>query len=270
MTTTASSPHPELDGPARRRFSERGYLVLPRALDPLALGDEMERAFADGLARRPEAETANVGGGQVRYHYLPMTCARTPVSLGLVDAFAPTAAELLGRGVLPVRAKGTRYFGDTGWHRDSALDVESIGFLAYLEPLMAESGALRVVPRSARTWRDEPDPRPPADADVLATEPGDVIVFDEHLLHGSSGGGERRQWRVDFVVDPEGPAEERVVREYYAGIFPDTGGGPAYDPRRYPSYGAHWRSLDRPWNRRLLELGVYGMAEVCEGLESGA
>ena len=69
-----------------------------------------------------------------------MSLSRTPVSLGLVDAFAPTTAELLGREVLPVRAKGARS-GTRGWHWDSALDVEGVGFLAYLEPLMAESGA---------------------------------------------------------------------------------------------------------------------------------
>ena len=40
------------------------------------------------------------------------------------------------------------------------------------------------------------------DAVTLATIPGDVIVFDEHLTHGSDGGAVRRQWHVDFIAEP--------------------------------------------------------------------
>lgn len=55
--------------------------------------------------------------------------------------------------------------------------------------------------------------------EVIETEPGDVIVFDEHIIHGSTGGGERRQWRVDFVVDPPGPDEKDLVKSYFAQVF---------------------------------------------------
>ncbi len=46
---------------------------------------------------------------------------------------------------------------------------------------------------------------------VLETEPGDVIVFDEHVWHASMGGRNRRQWSATFVLDPATPAEERAV-----------------------------------------------------------
>jgi hypothetical protein len=43
-------------------------------------------------------------------------------------------------------------------------------------------------------------------AHVIETEPGDLIVIDEHLFHASSGGAVRRQWRVDYLPVPAGAA----------------------------------------------------------------
>jgi ectoine hydroxylase-related dioxygenase (phytanoyl-CoA dioxygenase family) len=55
-------------------------------------------------------------------------------------------------------------------------------------------------------------------AHVVETEPGDVIVLDEHLFHASAGGGTRHQWRVDYVRAPEGVEATRRVRAYFARI----------------------------------------------------
>jgi phytanoyl-CoA dioxygenase PhyH len=184
-----------------------------------------------------------------------MMCEQTPVSLTLVDELAVLATKLLGRRVLPGRAKGTQYFGSSALHADSDLAVASLGFVAYLEPVDATSGALRVVPRSHRHERAMQS----SAAVPLATTPGDIIVFDEHLTHGSLGGVVRRQWRVDFIVDPVGPAEEALVRASFARLFdPDWDGGD--DEDRYPSYGPYWQTLHRPWTARLRALGVYELA----------
>ena len=180
---------------------------------------------------------------------------RTPVSLGLVDTFAAVAHQLLGGPVLPVRAKSVRYVASAERHRDSTSIVRSLGFAAYLEPLAADTGALRVVPGSHRDL-DEGSDGPEV---VLETQPGDVIVFDEHLLHSSSGGRDRRQWRVDFFADPTSAAEEAAVTAYLLATFPpDWDGG--YDVDRFPTYGPHWQAQDRPWHRRLEELGAYRAA----------
>ena len=77
-----------------------------------------------------------------------------------------------------------------------------------------------------------------------------MIVFDEHIRHGSAGGRERRQWRVDFVVDPAGAEETATVYGYFARIF-DPGWDGGYDAVRYPSYGEFWCSRARPWTERL-------------------
>jgi Phytanoyl-CoA dioxygenase (PhyH) len=246
-----------LDGAADADFRARGFVVMRAAFDPGPLSDEVDRTLADGLCA---SATDNTGSGGIEFRYLPMMCERTPVSVSLIDALARSAAALLGRAVLPVRAKGTRYFGGSEAHRDNALDVASVGFLAYLEPLTASSGALRVRPGSHVA------PSTGAHLELteaVETEPGDVIVFDEHLWHGSVGGNDRRQWRVDFVVDPVDAAETARVREYFARIFPPDWDG-RYDVDRYPSYGADWRSGNRPWVERLRELGAYELADTQE------
>ena len=152
-----------------------------------------------------------------------MMSERTPTSVALCVELAPLAAQLTGGAVLPAPTKGTTYRGGTNWHRDSELPVRSIGFMCYLEPLDAGSGALHVRPGSHRpsaigvdlahvtAFRSDRSRRSPP-----TTAPGDVIVFDEHLLHASDGGSFRRQWRVDFVADEFDDSDE-VLRTYFAG-----------------------------------------------------
>jgi hypothetical protein len=234
------------------RFHEDGYVVLRKVFDPSGLLAEVDEALKMGL--RAEGDVKQ-GAGGVEFRSVVMMCEHTPVSLALLDSFAVLAAELLGRRVLPGRAKGTRYFGSSGLHADSDMAIPSLGFVAYLEPVDATSGALQVVPRSHR--RDGPVRLSAAVA--VPTTPGDVIVFEEHLAHGSVGGAVRRQWRVDFLPDPLDRDEEALVRASFARLFdPDWDGGDDVD--RYPSYGPYWQTLDRPWTARLRVLGVYELA----------
>src|SRR5437868_633252 len=79
-----------------------------------------------------------------------MMTAETPISLSLLDRVEVTAKMILDCAVLPTRAKAVRYSGDTSWHTDSAIPISSVGFAAYLEPLGADNGALRVLPGSHR------------------------------------------------------------------------------------------------------------------------
>jgi Phytanoyl-CoA dioxygenase (PhyH) len=232
-------------------FRENGFAVLRQWFDPALLAEEMRRAFTDGLL--PDAPH-NRGSAGVEFRVVVMMCEHTPVSLSLLDALAAPAAQLLGRAVIPGRAKGQRYFGETGWHRDTENDFPQMGFVTYLEPVDGETGALQIVPRS------HVDPtRSERDAVPVATEPGDVIAFDEHVIHGSRGGTVRHQWRVDFVADPVDAPEEAIVRAEFARVLdPGWDGGDDFD--RFPSYGEYWQGLDRPWTGRLRDLGVYDRA----------
>jgi len=242
-----------------------GFVVLRRAFDPEPLSEEIDRSFREG-SRAPF--DINVAGGHVSGRYLPMMCERTPVSLALLDQFADVAAQLLGTHVLPVRAKGVLYHGDTNWHTDSDLDVMSLGCVCYLESLRAHNGALRVLPASHRNrFGSSVQARSNALASLpglaIETEPGDVIVFDEHLCHSSSGGSNRRQWRVDCVADPTDTNQEAAVRDYFERLYVKGWDG-GYDVDLYPTYGPHWRASGRPWLDRLDQLGAHGAAAAEE------
>jgi hypothetical protein len=245
----------------RSHFQAFGFVLLRDAFDPEPVRVELLRAL-------PRTRTAT---GVASVQYAPMMSALCKASLDLLDRLETTASALLGGPVLPVRAKGMRYFGSTGWHADSTRDVASVGFAAYLSPLARESGALRVLPGSHRgelglqtaaylaqlgSAAGAVDALPGV---ALETRPGDIIAFDEHLFHASAGGDERLQWRVDFVRAPTSPAEQDAVRAYFCGLFPpDWDGG--YDVDHYPSYGEHWLASGRAAVRELRDLGVYELA----------
>jgi hypothetical protein len=238
-----------------RELVDVGYVVLRGFFDPQPLDVELDRALKDGTGGRQLPQRFSVGSGTVSLQYVPMMCERTPVSLDLSRALASFVEGLVQRSVLPGRAKGTRYFGDTSWHRDSEHDIQSLGCLAYLDRLTATSGALLVLPRS-QLDRTRELPAEAGDVGVaIETDPGDVVVFDEHLIHGSRGGRDRCQWRVDFVVDPAA-VEVPAVQEWFAQSIPDERREVGYDARLYPSYGTYWRSLHPKWTARLIELGV--------------
>jgi hypothetical protein len=237
-------------------FVSEGFVVLRDSFDPIPLVREFDRVAIDAFGNGRRTTTLAQGSGTVTFRSVPMMCERTPVSLALTDAYAVVAAELFGRAVLPGRAKGTWYRSDTAWHRDSPHGIGSVGVVAYLEPLDGVTGALRVVPGS-HADRDRALPEGTAAVgEALATAPGDVIIFDEHLIHGSSGGGERRQWRVDFLIDPLDRDEHSAAAAWLDQSIPDERHDPAYT-EHYPSYGPYWQARNESWSRRLRELGVF-------------
>lgn len=145
-------------------FHQFGFVVLRSAVDPGPLSEEIDRVLLDGFGPTDDVRVfshdqmlppEDPRSGTVAFRFLPMMCERTPVSLALLDRFAGVAEELLERAVLPGRAKGTRYYGDSGWHRDSERDLASVAFVAYLEPLTARTGALRVL-RGSHRERQQP------------------------------------------------------------------------------------------------------------------
>lgn len=79
-----------------------------------------------------------------------MSRTRTPRSLALVEdpRFLAAAGQLLGATMLPLYAEGILYFGEAGFHDDAGPGVKAVKFVAYLEPLTAASGALRLLPGS--------------------------------------------------------------------------------------------------------------------------
>jgi Phytanoyl-CoA dioxygenase (PhyH) len=257
------SRSPSLTAIDVRGFRTLGFVVLRGFFDPESLAAELEHVLATGLPRG----SATLERGDIRFQYVPMMTTECPASLSLLDLLEGLAEALLGCPVIPTRAKGCRYSGNTPWHVDSGLDLPSLGFAAYLEPLGPDNGALRVIPGSHQPAFSDAllkmgAPGMPALAlpsHIILSEPGDLIAFDEHLYHASSGGSTRRQWRADYLGDPNEPAAETLTRAYFEGIYPpDWDGG--YDVDRFPSYGPDWVGSQRKGAARLGLLGVYDLA----------
>jgi ectoine hydroxylase-related dioxygenase (phytanoyl-CoA dioxygenase family) len=243
----------------RQHFDTFGFAVLRRFADVDALSAEFDACMSDAFA---DPSHTNSGSAGNEFRYVPTMCERTPNSLALMRQLAPVASAILHAPVLPSRAKATRYRGSTKWHRDLDSSLRTVSFLFYLQPVVAESGALRVLPGShfaayAGAIQQYVTMTGAVPGTAIPTLPGDAIALDERLFHASSGGLERRQWRVDFVADL--PGTDQALRDYFAGQYaPGWNGG--YDVDRYPSYGEHWRSLDASWSRRLDELGAFQAA----------
>ena len=267
-----------------------GFVVLGQQLDREtveALSDELDAAFRDAFGSRFE-ERPDTGG--ISGHYLPvMSLARTPLSLSLIERLHPLAARLLGGNVLPSPAEAILLFDQAAWHDDTGFDVTAVKFACYLEPLTAENGALRVLPGSHLDhYRDlvkRFDRRVMAQsreelattverlpAYVCATQPGDVIAFDQRLYHASINGRDRRQWTVSFYRDPQTEEDTAAVTAALRDeVAADYGSYGEYDPTRYPFYDPEWISkLEQTWHapslRRLRELGILDAAsDAIEG-----
>ena len=191
-------------------FSTFGFTVLRGYL-----ADRVSalRAEVDAAVRYAYAATYDerVFDG-ISGHYLPMASRLTPVSASLVcddPRLIGAAEQLLGGPVIPECPEGVLYFSEAGWHTDDGIGVRGLKFAAYFDELTAGTGALRLVPGShhpeqnARlaAYRDRQLPiRGDAEAAayqasipgyVASTSPGDVIAFDLHTWHASTGGRDR-------------------------------------------------------------------------------
>ena len=161
-------------------------------------------------------------------HYTCLLGPWAPRTVELVDSrrLVGLAERLVGGGVLPspCDTQGILYFDHPGWHNDTGIAVRAVKFVAYLEPLQADNGALRVLPGSHRL----PDANaalghlysldvqvPDVPGQVLPTEPGDVIAFDPLLYHASWGGRDRHQWSTLYLRDAITPSWRQGLVDWY-------------------------------------------------------
>ena len=269
-----------------------GFVVLREQLDAAtveALSNEIDGAFRDAFGSYFD-ERPDPGG--ISGHYLPvMSAARTPGSLALIERLHPLARRLLGGEALPSPAQAILFFEQAAWHEDTGFDVSSVKFAAYLEPLTAGNGALRVLPGSHlagyRELAKQFDRRVMAQSreelsaavarlpgHACETTPGDVIAFDQRLYHASVNGRDRRQWTVTFYRDPQTEQETAAVSAALSDeVAPGYGSFGDYDPKRFPFYDPDWIGrLEQSWQApavgRLRELGILDAA--ARAIESGA
>jgi hypothetical protein len=223
----------------------RGYLA-----DRIgALRAEVDAAIRDAYAATYDERVIDGISG----HYLPMASRLTPVSASLVcddPRFIDAAEQLLGAPVIPECPEGVLYFLEAGWHTDDGIGVRGVKFAAYVDELTAGTGALRLVPgshhpeqnaRLAAYDRRRGPARGEAEAAarqasfpgyVAGTSPGDVIAFDLHTWHASTGGRDRLAWTAVYQRCPEtGSERDRTLRSVHDSFEQAFRG---FDRDRYP------------------------------------
>jgi hypothetical protein len=200
------------------RFETFGFVVLRGLLTPeevRRLRGEVVSAltdvFGEAFGRNTRADgTVDV---TVPGNFLPLMANAAPLSQALVadDPRLPAvAARLLGDFTVASPALAACLVGETPWHNDAGTGNRWVRVNAYLDPVTATSGALRMVPATQHgslpadiarqldaTWsREDPSAMPGI---ALETSPGDVVVFDPRAHHGSWGGQSRLRWSVDYA-----------------------------------------------------------------------
>jgi hypothetical protein len=232
-------------------FRTFGFVVLRGHLAgrAAALRTEVDAAIRDAYAATYHERVIDGISG----HYLPMASRLTPVSASLVcddPRFIDAAQQLLGGPVIPECPEGVLYFGEAGWHTDDGIGVRGVKFAAYFDELTGGTGALRLVPgshhpeqnaRLAAYGRRRGPARSDAEAAayqasfpgfIADTSPGDVIAFDLHTWHASTGGRDRLAWTAVYQRCPGTEAERdrtlRSVHDSFEQVFR------GFDTGRYP------------------------------------
>jgi hypothetical protein len=257
-----------------RFFKAFGYIVLKRFFSPSevdTINREFDHAMAEQYPHKPFDGTAR--------HWSMMLDEETPLFAGMMEdpRFLVSTKQLYGDGVLGVATDANRYVGDTGWHRDTAtIHQYGIKWAFYLQPVGADTGALRVIPSSYR-YPDDPEytrlvstfkiGEVPCQA--LVSEPGDVVGFDVRTYHASLGGrADRRMCTVVYYSEPKTDAEKQALL-----VQAKNNSKISYQQfgcKRQYLYSARWmanpgRNPDRQlWIDRLTEIGYFDAPGLVE------
>lgn len=208
-----------------RFFETFGYLKLPRAFAREAewILSEFEQVFADRKI---------VHDGTKRSSVVPFIDQREKLC-ALLDhpTIVGAAKALLGEDFNYLGGDGNYYTGDTMWHTDGFHVVGRYLKMAfYLDPVRADSGALRVVPGSHHpqtNWTG----RNPRDAEMLYgikpaeypavaldSDPGDLLIFNHNIMHAAFGGsGRRRMFTLNLSRRAETTGEVADLEAYING-----------------------------------------------------
>ncbi len=222
------TPH-HLTPQQARHFDAFGYVVVKGLLaDDI---DQISQAF-DAVMANPE-----VGAAQLQYDegaesdrvMVPsvLDCHPDLVAIKSDPRLIGIVESLIGPDWGYAESDGNILNCETTWHRDTygaPLKQFHLKLLFYLDPLVADTGALRVIPgtqfhgqsfvKAVLAGHGFPDRMHETfgvtSADVpstaLATEPGDAIVLNFRTLHASfNGRPDRRLFTVNYKEPGEPP-----------------------------------------------------------------
>ena len=205
-------------------FQTSGFLILRDAFSP----DELELINAE-FERGLTAAYRHAPFDGARRHWVQMMGPETPFFAALLEdpRFCEAAEQFYGEDVIGMGSAANRYISNTRWHADTgSIDQYGVKFAHYLQPVDANSGALRVIPGSHKNpLHDELrhhsecqgmsllDPILDVPAYVCESEPGDVVAFDLRLWHASWGGHtDRRMCTLVYYNNPRTAEEEAATR----------------------------------------------------------
>ena len=255
------------------QFQVFGCLVLRGVLT----ADEIRTAgaeFAFGLSLTQESDRSGIGGQQLNWtNQRP----ETPFLGSLLEdnRFYGAAKQVLGEDAVGFFARCNSFNGpQTAWHPDQVDRAwRGIKVGLYLDPLDGDTGALRLIPgshknpffsdihqvelRHSNTGGERAGGLNVEDmpAFIATSEPGDVVVFDNHTWHASYGGGKNRRMCTLGYFAPPITAEEVEATRNVAGedsnvhaIWPAVSPHPEWlaNPEGSP-VRARWLSVLRKW-----------------------
>jgi ectoine hydroxylase-related dioxygenase (phytanoyl-CoA dioxygenase family) len=214
------------------QFDRDGFLVLRNRIDAELLGRLQEAAeewVAEGNRRAPEDRAdwlfANRPSGRVMYRVDYIHAKSQPASLELLGspAVLGIAESLAGRNFVPTyESMVFKSAGDGApipWHQDAVhgRNYRLFNIDVYLDASVRGRGALYVVPGSQRQRTDacaiaEEHGWDLPGAIEVEMAPGDVLVHDDMIVHGSPpamGNALRRtiyfEFRAAEAILDEGP-----------------------------------------------------------------
>ena len=257
-------------------FQTFGFLVFRQ----LFSRDELKTIYAEFKHGLESAYHNQPFDGTHRY-WVTMMGPETPFFATLLEdpRFCETAEQLYGEDVMGVGTDANRYVGNTHWHPDHdaapAKDCYGVKFAYYLEPVDADSGALRVIPGSHKNpfhselrgnmgqlgleVYDFP-------GYVCKSEPGDVVAFDMRCWHASWGGStDRRMCTLVYYNNPKTPEEEaatrvRTVRNAQTPAQFNRLGQPLYHPHWVENRGGSEKR--QRWIDRMQGLGFFHLPQT--------
>ena len=215
-------------------FKTFGFVVLRQLLNPgeaARMKREAERVMAEDRKSRSLDPT--------KWQPLQPFFERSQCLTQFLDddRICGIGEDLAGPDFVLQVTEGNLHVGDTPWHGGTGEETQlllTIKITFYLDHLTRDTGCLRVIPGSQklhcpdnfnilRSRNDDPSFRPfgvhPAQVPSVAieSEPGDVVVFTEDLLHAAFGGKPgRHQHAINFAVNPKTDEQLAQIRELYS------------------------------------------------------
>ena len=220
------------------QFRVFGVVVLKRLFSAEEVST-LRSEFDHALERTATDEPFDGTKGQT----FSMLGEDTPLYSSLPEdpRFYGPAEQLFGEDTFALEVNSYRYVGHTSWHyNDGAPNNHGYGvkYQFPLQPVRADSGALRFIPGSHRDpWQTELGAsesigRRAAKSEeamsmiqtvpcyVAEVDPGDAVLFDLRIFHATWGGGvDRRVSCISYYHYPETPRELEVMRNVATGFY---------------------------------------------------